>query len=341
MRETRILDALGKIDDCFLEELYQDEQKPRKKFRFSILLVAAVLISSLAMTALAVENRRNTENWFHRFLSGGEDAQTVEQLTDSQQAILGQGLVEINQSVTRNGYTVTLESGISDGYRALLKFRIDGPEGTVLDGKDYGLSIHTNIDWPDPENESFGIGFASGRMLEDGDPNDHSILFLQEYCFQPPEDSDFSLTDGTTWIIVIDDFRSYGKAENRVIAEGPWEFTVRFADDLLVTNSVEMLKKPAKCSARRSIRGHWLDLDVKVTSFQLRTISASVFVKRPLTGFWEGILLDPIRLVMKDGSTLEAHWQMSVNRGRYEESFLLFDRPVSFEDVAYVEFSRK
>ena len=79
-------------------------------------------------------------------------------------------------------------------------------------------------------------------------------------------------------------------------------------------------------------------LKVKVTSFELRALSAAVRYNKPLTGFWDNVQLNPIYLVMKDGTRIEAHFKTFINRGDHAECLYLFDRPVAAEDVAYVDF---
>lgn len=338
MNENQLLRAFGLIDDRFIEELYQNKGISRKRFRGATLVIIAALFSLLTMTVFAAENDILFENWFYDFFSDQTSAQPGEELTENQKAILGQGLVSIDQSVTQNGYTITLESGISDGHRALLKFRVDGPENVSLNGH-YSLLLETDIEMPSNGEENFSVGYSGGTILEDDDPNDNSVTFLREYIFQAPTGTEFSLADGSIWNFHVDGIQEYGDTANSIIADGSWDFTVKFADDLLVTNTVELLEKPIKCSAKRSLRNWKQDIHVKVTSFQLRTISATVLFDKPLTGFWEGVNLDDeIYLVMKDGSRIEAQFQMSANRGSYEECMYLFDCPISFEDVAYVEF---
>ncbi len=309
-----------------------------KRSCVSILISVVTVICLLTTIVYAAESTPHSGNWFNQFL-GKAPSETEVVLTQNQQAILDQGVVHFDQSMTHNGYTITLESGISDGRRALFTFRVDAPDGVVFKANQYGLLLETNMKLPDSSEGNYGLGYCGGSILEDDNPNDNSILFLKEYCVQLPIDAEYSTAEGNTWSFHITGIQEYGVSANVLIAEGSWDFTVKFSDNSMVTKFVELLEQPVKCSAKRYLRDWKFNIQAKVTSFQLGTLSATVLYNRPFAGFWDGVMLDnPIYLVMNDGSKVQATFRMSVNRKRYEECMYVFDRPVSFADVAYVEF---
>ena len=56
-------------------------------------------------------------------------------------------------------------------------------------------------------------------------------------------------------------------------------------------------------------------------------------------GIFRGVFLDkPIYLVLNDGSKVLAKVKMTTYREDYDETLCHFDRPVSPEDVVYIEF---
>lgn len=299
------------------------------------LISIVVMLSILAMIAFATETTQ--ENWFYHLL-GQNISQQIEMPQESQQQFLSKGLICSDQRVTQNGYSITLDSSNFDGYRVILKFRVDGPEGMSFDAERYYLLLETNIELPDAEDGNFSVSHSSGKMLEDDDPNDSSFTFLWECIFHAPDDVKFSHVDETVLSIHIDSIRKSDDSANTLIAEGSWDFTVKYPDDLLETNTVELLEEPIKCQAKRELWGEKYDVNLKLTSFQLRALSATIFYDKPFTGFWEGVDLNPIYVVMNDGSRTEAQFKAWVNRGRYAECTYLFEQPISFEDVAYVEF---
>lgn len=347
MNGKDLLTVLGDVDLKYFDEVEQDTadiHSHRNKGRLITFIVVAAVLSLMGMTALAAQYGFSDTPWFSLFFSEQPESETTAVLSDNQKAILDRGLVAINQSVTDNGYTITLESGISDGYRMLLKYRIDAPEGVLLDTDNFRYSLDYTTDILPPsvgKPEAFGVGYSTYSVLEDGNANDHSIGILFECDILPPEGADFSITDGTVWTITFHNIQEEKRNSTEkpiTLCEGTWEFRITFSNDFMVTQSVELLAKPLRCSAVRDWGDHRFPVRVTVTSLKLRTLTATICYKKPLTGFWEGILLDPISLIMKDGSRIEARFRMTYFQGNYAVCAYTFDRPVSVDDVAYIDF---
>lgn len=339
MTSMELLELLGSVPDEYVLEAHDGCSGKRARLRKSVLLAAVIALFLLLVGCTAAYVLRTPEwgHWFSDFFSGKEEVTTA--LTENQRSILDHGLVDIQQSVTEQGFTITLESGISDGRRAFLKFRMDAPEDTDLTAGDYSLVIDTNFEMPDGEEGDISASYHGGEVLDE-DPTDSSIVFLEEFLFQPPSGTDFSLSDGSTWNIEVKEitlYRTEPTESIEVICEGNWDFTLKFSDDALVTESTELLQKPARCNATRWLGKHKLRTKVTLTSIELRTLSATVTVKKPLTGFWDGMRLDPIYLVLNDGTRVLAKFRMAVFRDGSMECMYLFDRPISIYDVAYVD----
>lgn len=343
MREMRILRAVNMVDDTFLDEMNDIEEKQsHNKGRITTFIIIAALVSLLGLTVFASEYILSIDYWFYSFFADEPQSKVTGVLSENQQEILNRGLVAINQSVTDNGWTITLESGISDGYRMFVKYRIDAPDDIILNADNYETEDTTDIHTPKGEEDNFSAGYYSGETLEDDDPNDNSVSKLIEYILLPPAGSDFSITDGTVWTITFHNIKEEnGGGEDftqTILCEGNWEFKVVFTDDLLVTKSEELLEKPIYCSATKWSRNKKIHMKAKVTSFELRTLTATVRYRRPITALLEGVILDPIYVVMNDGTRVEAHFKIGLNRRNYEECIMTFDRPVSVDDVAYIDF---
>lgn len=306
-----------------------------KKQFFVALIVVVVMLSILAMIALASETTR--EDWFYHIFEKNASQQVV-MPSENQQQLFSNGLICGDQCVTQNGYSITLDSSKFDGYRVILKFSVDGPEGMSFGLEEYDLLLETSIALPNAKNENFNVSYSTGKMLEDDDPNDSSFIYVWECIFHVPNDMRFFEVDETILAIHIDSIRKVDASKNTLIAKGSWDFTVKYPSDLHATNAVELLEKPIKCQAKRELLGRKFDVSIKLTSFQLRTLSATIIYDKPLTGFWDGIDLKPIFLVMNDGARVETQFKAWVNRGRYAECTYIFEQPVSFKDVAYVEF---
>lgn len=298
--------------------------------KISILVFVAIQLGALASLptmALATE-----EGLDYPFSPGF----TSISLTKAQKAILGQGTVQFNQSVTQYGYTVTLESGISDGFRILLVFRVDAPKGTTLDANQCELLLETDTVLPEDSLKGGGASYCKGHPLMDEDPNDNSIRFLKELGFLPSEVEPFPSTNGHTWSVRVTGIQASG---NTIPTEGVWEFSVQFPENSLAANTRELLSVPVKCSAKRFFRDHGYSIQVKVTSVQLRALSATMEVKRPFLGYWDGIKLeDPIFFVMNDGTKVKASFQACVNHGQNMSFFYSLEYPIPIREVVHIEF---
>ena len=317
------------------------KQKKSGRIAFRV-LVAAAILAALSMSVLAAEEILTSDNWFRDYFSGKE---VVAQISENQIALLDAGMTEVNQSVTSNGYTVTMQSAITDGYVVYLVFRVDAPEGTVLDGVYYNFEeIPMDLFGESIDDGVVSVASGGWRCLEDDDPADNSIMLLLEMSFSDTSCYSESFADGkdrTISLRTLHESRKNdaGEVERAVLAEGEWDFTFRFSDSSAMTAEAEMLSEPVRTSGRRMLRNHYFAVNMKVTSFKLRALTATMVVERPLTGFWEGVLLDPIYIVMKNGSRVQIHLSSG---GTVEGGFSFvfdFDQPISFRDVDYVEFS--
>ena len=350
MNPMDIINGLGDIEDGFVMDaaaFRQGKRKLRLVARKRLWLLAAMIALALLLVGCTVVyvvtgSSWYADRWYRDFFTSNAPTENLEDLTGHQQQIWDRGLVKLDQSVTCNGYTVTLESGISDGYRMLIKYRIDGPEGTQLNGDRYQLHYTTDMQIPHFGDGDYSLGVYGEEPLQDENPDDGTVYGLFEWLFQPPEGSEFSLTDGTQWNItvheILEENRSAEKDAFTTLCQGTWAFQVTFSEDLIVTNSTELVEKPIRCAALRDLGNRRFPLRVRVTSFELRSLSATLRYNMPLTGSWDGITLGPISLTMRDGTRIEAHFRSSIYRGDHEESLYVFDRPIAPEDVAGIEF---
>ncbi len=328
------------------ENLVEEAEKElllRPKRRLGIIFLFAALISVSAIVAFAAAKPATTSAWFFSFFGYDTKQEAELELTENQSEILDAGLVEINQSVTYEGYTITLESGLCDGYKALIKCRVDAPEGVSLNGTNYALHYESNIEFSEEAPGSYAAASYTGYPLEDEDPNDNSITQLLDIIAQPSKGSSFSLADGSEWGFSFSGISEMtGSGEDVIwntLCEGIWEFKVTFDDELLVTESTELLSEPAKCLWSLHIGNQTLPARAKIFSFELRSLTATIRYERPFVAVFQGVYLDkPIYLIMKDGTKVLAKVKMTTYTDEYDETLCHFDRPVSIEDVAYIAF---
>ena len=86
-----------------------------------------------------------------------------------------QSAVALGESVTKNGWTMTLTDCVADDYNLYVGFTLTAPEGTVLDAE-HGYQFET---WRSPRIVSLKLGGSSHyTLLEDEDPADNVLHFI-------------------------------------------------------------------------------------------------------------------------------------------------------------------
>lgn len=339
MNGKNLFHGMSYIDESLIDEAESKMLSHATKRKGLIILIAAIL-SMLGIAAFAATMPSTTGAWFSSFFGYSTQQEAEMELTANQSAILDAALVEINQRVTQSGYTITLESGLCDGYRALIKARVDAPAGVSLNGINYALS---SIKYLDSVSGKFSSASYTGYPLEDKDPNDNSITMLLDIIVHPAQGSMLSLADGSQWRL------SFGGIEEltcsgddyawNILCDGTWEFQLAFDNNLLVTDSAELLSEPVKCLWSVYIRNWEVPLRAKIISFELRSLTATIRYKRPFITFNHGVYFNkPIYLVLQDGTKVRAEIKLAAYYEEYDETLCQFDRPVSAEDVAYIEF---
>lgn len=324
-----------RIRELTMSKIENKNQKP-KRIAFRV-LAAAALIAALMMSVFAAEKMLTYENWLDDFFS---DKTVTAEITENQKALLEQGLEEINQSVTSNGWTVTLEQALTDGYSSFVTCRVTAPEGTVLDGLEYNFDeIPVELFGDSVDDGKYGGTIAGWHMPEDPDKTDNSILLVLRINLSDPAQRAEPATDGAVKTFTVNTLKVWDEEGSwETVAEGEWTFTFSFGDTDAMTAEVEMLPEPVTCTGRRWMVQQIFDVSVQVTSFRLRSLSATLVYEEPLTGYWDGIRLDDIFIVMKDGTRIKADYSMGVNCHGTFESTYKFDVPISIADVDYVEF---
>lgn len=312
------------------------------------LLVAAVIVAMLVMTAFAAEEILVSSEWFYDFFADREGEDAAQIITENQRKLIADGLVNVNQSATCDGYTITLESALTDGYKAYLKFVIEAPEGTVLDGHRYYFEEYPQIfmdtgEKTDENDESISAGTCSMKTLDDGVPTDNRVSLLMEMELGTAKSSEYSYLSNAKYEFELKGIVEHRRLEeewsDETIAEGIWEFSFSYGDRGFMGAETEILTEPIKCTGERMFRDYKFDVTVKVTSFRLRALTAELIFEKPLTGYWEGIDLDDgLYVVMKDGVKIEPHFSMGTYMGDEWKNLYDFPVPISIEDVDYVEF---
>ena len=304
----------------------------------SRLLLAAAITALLTFSVFAAENIMTYDNWFRDYFSGKE---VVAKISENQLALLESSITPINQSVTSNGYTVTLETAITDGYVAYFTFRVDAPEGVVLDQYRYMFEEIPLEIFGEQMDDGIRHARSGGwRTLEDDDPTDNSVGVMLNVSINGTEGLKSPLTDEGEKTIELKTFLFYAGNDSpfETQAEGDWTFRFVLPDTDPLTQEIEMLPEPVYCTAQRQMGHNNFPLTVQISSFRLRPLTATLVVEEPLTGFWNGVNLDPVYVVLKDGTRILARFTHGIAQDTRWVQTMEFGAPISFADVDYIQF---
>ena len=143
-----------------------------------------------------------------------------------------QSAAELGQSVTKNGWTMTLTDCVGDDRNLWFGLEIAGPEGTVLDEENY------YIDWYDcqfPGLYSF-LSTTDCTQLPDADPTDNRVQFALRLLGRGPYGGSFN---GQRVKLTFRDFSIWNQ-ETREFepahdCEAVWQFdfTVSYPDRVI------------------------------------------------------------------------------------------------------------
>ncbi|MBQ8835089.1 MAG: DUF4179 domain-containing protein [Oscillospiraceae bacterium] len=322
MTPEKLLEAMTDLEDYDI--MTAKKQTPRRRAgtrKFVVLVAAVVAMMAMTVTAFAAVSGAA---WFKDFFR----QETAEQLTQGQLTYIDDNTKDIGQSVTQNGYTMTLESALSDGYVAYIKLKFEGPEGTVLDADQY---------FPTYKKRNF-LYATDGRtvslvgrwdMMDDGDAQDNAVSILFTWA-----GSGFG--DDVAWKLELEDIyavydREDGSSEEKMVAEGLWSFDLIFSD--LSGEEVEFVSEPFAYHEEVQLsETETYYFDFQITSLKLRPLSAVIY-KRRLDGNVPELFSEMI-VVMKDGSTVSMHG----HTGSEEITECILDAPIDLDEVDYILF---
>lgn len=178
MNTKKFSDAMGEIDDKYIEEAisYSPKAKAAPRRRLSVALIAAILALLLIGAGVAaIIYGDSIQNWFEHYW----EVITGQQMSDEQAATIDHLSQEIELSQTAGVVTVSVDSATIGYDNFFLLLRVDGLQ--LSDRYEYGFEhILMNVE-PDPVQESKGMG--SYGFQYHGRDGDGAALFLMEYSY--------------------------------------------------------------------------------------------------------------------------------------------------------------
>ena len=317
--------ALGNISPKYYDEAENDTiaSSQGHKSLCRPLLIAAVIAALLLLVGCGYVVLSETQ-WLQSFFSH----QKGQPLSQGQSAYIEENTQVIGQSVTVNGYSVTVESAIAEERVACIRLRLEGSGITdiysgsfrprpLADGSGYE-SLFFEKGHTSAEESPYGLG----RWIFSPDRNGISILIQLDQSADPNAPS---FEAGVPYVLHLTDLyvNGFGQSE-RILTEGVWDFEIVF--DHLSTDSAELINSPITVTHE--------NISLRVTSLSLRTMGIDVRFDPGAYDYLGRNCFEDSWVVLKDGTRVSAYPQFYNPSG---SAGLSLDCPIDLAEVDYVE----
>lgn len=323
------------------------------------LLLAAAIISMLAVTAFAAE----------QIFSAGDIVQNLfrQDISDNQAAVMNELGGDFQpQTVTSEGTTMTLAAAYGDAYSLYLYFQVEGPEGTVLpddisyDFYDYSADNWNVVEIPEGNayKKIYGVSIDI-TPLTDTDPGDNRKDFCVRMTAQDGQKAKFN--DGVSKLYHVSGI--YEQVANVNQDEDGYERLIpgSFTFDIGLVNAIEMVELDVAgltyggdqsrtwtcgfetCGSLcegletngREHTEYW-SYSVTVNSFRISPLSAEWEIEYEISDPQRSCDLEFV-IVMKDGTRVE---KFHVPGGRYNDHMSSgvcnFEMPIDLSEIDYI-----
>ena len=321
MNGKSLLIGLSYIDPKYIEESETDlpagyaiAWKPLLIAAF----IAALLLAGCGYVVLS------ESQWLQSFFS----RQKGQPLSQGQSEYIEQNTQLIGQSITINGYTLTVVSALAEERVACIRLRLEGPGITDIYSGDF--RPRPLADGEGYESLFFKKGrtcyeespYGSGRWIFSPDGNGISILIQLDQSGDPDAPS---FEAGVPYILHLTDLYVNGFGESlALLTEGVWDFEIVF--DHLNTDSAELLHSPITITHE--------NISLRITSVTLRTMGIDVRFEPGPYDYLGRDCFDDSWVVLKDGTRVSIYPQFYHPSG---SAGLSLDCPIDLKEVDYVQ----
>ena len=311
--------ALGTIDESFYQEAESEPRRHRRSLTVAALVAALLLLAGCGYMVLS------GTQWFGSYFRG----QKKQPLSQGQKDYIAQGTTEFGQSVTVDGYTVTLEYAIAEARVAYLKLRLDAPkamnkEFNFFDSprleNDQGFEQHFYKKGGTPLEPS---GYWGASWNIEGSGRTLSILIRMDQSSNPNEPS---FEAGVPYILHLVNLTEESFGEDPVLlSEGPWDFEIVF--DHLNDATLELVTDPISVSMS--------GVQLELTSLKLRTMGAEMtFVPEKPDDIRTVAVLAKSKVILQDGTSVILQPAGFDPKGSLA---LALDSPIDLEEIDHFE----
>lgn len=278
-------------EEAMLARLQAPEKavkNPSRRWKKSVFVLTAAAAMALACAAAA-------------FSALDPRLLSFFQRTPQDTELLGEGVVEVNQSHTyENGWTVSVRQALADRYSLTVLVEVTAPEGTALDQAEYLLDLNTDL-LPELEDRDGIGGFRYGStMLEDEDPADNHITLLWDRSPTSYLKAETEPFTGRTAVLTPLRLTSWDTVQNLEInfIQEPWTCTVDLPEE----------DSGTEISVRQAVLVG--EDEMEVTQLYLSPISCALTLQGEGhdSRMWGPVglssLMEETSLTLADGSTL-------------------------------------
>lgn len=244
-------------------------------------------------------------------------------MTTAKAAQAGANKTQTVQEMTSNGCTIRLKSARTDGHVARILLGITAPESTRFPTEEttqigffnYGGTF-TN-DSAAPANASL-----STAIVDDGDGKANTVYMQMEFWAESSSGKPV-YAKNSVWKLNLVDLQATRwdantqSSEVTTLADGAWEFSVRFDDTNMDLDELELISSPVEAKASVGFREDGEDVmeTFSITSVKLRAYSSQITGKAlSAASVPEGAAPDfytwpghQTCAVMKDGTQVKLH----------------------------------
>lgn len=333
MNAREIIDAMDMLDEELIIEAKSGRSRKRRTPR-RLLVLAAVIALTMILTFTVVAVSYGTD-WFVGFFSERSDTE----LSWEQLDLIRNNTVQVGQSQTRDGYTITLESAYTDGKKAFFRFLLAAPEGTSFDADWYGSPgmipiLNEKGDHFLLDCEGFYIGGGGWNFIPEEQENELTLLYEIDMYYTGQR----SISD-SVWTFYIDGlWRGYHDDEiglrKEQLSDGLWSFQIRFPEGC--DRELELIGEPVTVLA--VLGGAPLDpsfqMDpVEIVSCRMRALTVEIYFQSEKKPEINGDF-GTIYAVMKNGERIELQRAANApNKRSYT-----FDAPLDLDQVDHLLF---
>lgn len=324
MNGKSLLLGLSYIDGKFIEESEKDmplRHAPALRPLLIAAIIAALLLAGCGYAVLS------EPEWLQSFFS----RQKGQPLSQGQSVYIEQNTQIIGQSISKRGYTVSVQSALAEERVACIRLRLEGEGITDIysarfepreleKGKGYEALFYEK-GHACTEESPYGSGMWA--LSPDG-KNTISVIIQLDQSAKPNAPS---FKAGVPYILHLTDLCVDGlDGEEKTRVEETWDFEIVF--DNISTDCVELLSSPITISNDK--------LSLRVTSFKLRTMGIDVSIDAEDFNYNWRDCFSASQVVLKDGSSVPVYPLYGSTDGSLG---LKLDCPIVLAEVDYVKLN--